>query len=98
MRTMVFTWSCFHAAVSALARRLGVFDATTIGLGSMLGAGVFVAFAPAAAAAGSGVLVSLVLAGLVAHCNPRSPARLGAVFPAARGADLFPRGGVGGGG
>ncbi|MER7475226.1 amino acid permease, partial [Micromonospora sp. NPDC000018] len=35
-----------------LARRLGVPDAVVIGLGSMLGAGVFVVFAPAAAAAG----------------------------------------------
>ena len=37
----------------ALARRLGLRDAVVIGLGSMVGAGVFVAFAPAASAAGS---------------------------------------------
>ena len=35
-----------------LARRLGLFDAVVIGLGSMIGAGVFAAFAPAARAAG----------------------------------------------
>ena len=40
----------------ALARRLGTGDAVVIGLGSMIGAGVFSAFAPAAAAAGSGLL------------------------------------------
>ena len=36
----------------ALARRLGTLDATVIGVGSMVGAGVFVAFAPAAGFAG----------------------------------------------
>ena len=33
-------------AQAALARRLGTFDAVVIGLGSMIGAGVFAAFAP----------------------------------------------------
>lgn len=32
------------AAPSRLARRLGTFDAVVIGLGSMIGAGVFAAF------------------------------------------------------
>jgi amino acid transporter len=35
-----------------LARRLGTTEAAVIGLGSMIGAGVFAAFAPAAAATG----------------------------------------------
>ena len=42
-----------------LARRLGLPDAVLIGLGSMIGAGVFSAFAPAAAAAGAGLLIGL---------------------------------------
>ena len=50
-----------------LARRLGTADAVMIGLGSMIGAGVFSAFAPAAAAAGAGVLVGLLLAAVVAY-------------------------------
>ena len=33
----------------SLARRLGTKDAVVVGLGSMIGAGVFSAFAPAAA-------------------------------------------------
>src|SRR5919204_431428 len=45
----------------ALQRRLGIADAVTIGLGSMIGAGIFVALAPAAAAAGSGLLIGLAL-------------------------------------
>ena len=50
-----------------LARRLGQRDAVAIGLGSMIGAGVFAAFTPAAAAAGSGLLVGLAIAAVVAY-------------------------------
>lgn len=42
---------------------LGTFDAVAVGLGAMLGAGVFAAFAPAARAAGAGLLVGLEIAG-----------------------------------
>ncbi|WP_194265999.1 APC family permease [Arthrobacter yangruifuii] len=45
---------------------LGGFDATTAGLGSIVGAGAFVAFAPAAAAAGPAVGAALGIAALVA--------------------------------
>ncbi|KOY56047.1 hypothetical protein ADK59_21225 [Streptomyces sp. XY332] len=41
-------------AAAVLQRRLGVGDAVVIGLGSMIGAGIFAALAPVAAAAGSG--------------------------------------------
>ena len=57
------------SAQPALARRLGTGDAVVIGLGSMIGAGVFAAFAPAAEAAGSGLLIGLALAAVVAYCN-----------------------------
>ncbi|MEU0459629.1 hypothetical protein ABZ322_43455, partial [Streptomyces sp. NPDC006129] len=49
-----------------LRRRLGVPDAVVIGLGSMIGAGIFAALAPAAHAAGSGLLIGLALAAVVA--------------------------------
>jgi APA family basic amino acid/polyamine antiporter len=70
----------------ALARRLGLGDAIAIGLGSMLGAGVFSAFAPAAQAAGSGLLIGLVIAGIVAYGNAASSAQLAAQFPMSGGA------------
>ncbi|WP_312098796.1 APC family permease [Corynebacterium dentalis] len=73
----------------ALARRLGTFDAVVIGLGSMIGAGVFVAFAPAAAAAGSLLFVALGLAACVAYCNATSTARLAAVHPASGGTYVY---------
>jgi basic amino acid/polyamine antiporter, APA family len=68
-----------------LRRRLGTFDAVTIGLGSMLGAGIFVALAPAAAAAGSALLVGLGIAAVVAYCNATSSARLAAKYPQSGG-------------
>ena len=53
----------------SLARRLGTGDAVVIGLGSMVGAGIFSAFGPAADAAGSALLAGLALAGGIAYCN-----------------------------
>ena len=44
-------------------------DAVVIGLGSMIGAGVFAVFAPAAQAAGAGLLIGLAIAAFVAYCN-----------------------------
>ncbi|MDG4806538.1 APC family permease [Micromonospora sp. WMMD1120] len=75
-----------------LARRLGVPDAVVIGLGAMLGAGVFVVFGPAAAAAGgAGLLPALVLAGFVAYCNATSSARLAARYPESGGTYVYGR-------
>jgi basic amino acid/polyamine antiporter, APA family len=74
-----------------LERRLGLFDAVVIGLGSMIGAGVFVALAPAAAAAGTGLLVSLGVAAVVAYCNATSSARLAARFPQSGGTYVYGR-------
>ncbi|MDG4804373.1 APC family permease [Micromonospora sp. WMMD980] len=75
-----------------LARRLGVPDAVVIGLGAMLGAGVFVVFAPAASAAGgAGLLVALALAGFVAFCNATSSARLAALHPESGGTYVYGR-------
>ncbi|HEX2357723.1 MAG TPA: APC family permease [Micromonosporaceae bacterium] len=78
--------------MTTLARRLGVRDAIVIGLGSMLGAGVFVVFAPATAAAGGvGMLIALGLAGLVAFCNATSSARLAARYPESGGTYVYGR-------
>ncbi|RCG29989.1 amino acid permease [Sphaerisporangium album] len=79
------------ASPARLARRLGVGDAVVIGLGSMIGAGVFAAFAPAASAAGAGLLPALGLAALVAYCNATSSARLAARYPASGGTYVYGR-------
>ncbi|MCR6485987.1 amino acid permease [Amycolatopsis sp. OK19-0408] len=74
-----------------LARRLGLADAVFLGLGSMIGAGVFAAFAPAARAAGAGLLLALVLASVVAYCNAMSSARLAAIHPESGGTYVYGR-------
>ncbi|MFP8963872.1 APC family permease, partial [Streptomyces nanhaiensis] len=74
-----------------LLRRLGTGDAVVIGLGSMIGAGVFAAFAPAARAAGAGLLLGLALAAVVAYCNATSSARLAARYPASGGTYVYGR-------
>jgi APA family basic amino acid/polyamine antiporter len=73
----------------ALARRLGTLDATVIGVGSMVGAGVFVAFAPAAGFAGPWLPLALLLAAVVAWCNATSTAQLAAVHPASGGTYVY---------
>ncbi|WP_326651909.1 MULTISPECIES: amino acid permease [unclassified Streptomyces] len=74
-----------------LRRSLGVFDAVVIGLGSMVGAGIFVALGPAARAAGSGLLLGLALAAVVAYCNAMSSARLAALYPESGGTYVYGR-------
>ncbi|MGH2384895.1 MAG: APC family permease, partial [Candidatus Limnocylindria bacterium] len=78
-------------APAMLARRLGTFDAVVIGLGSMIGAGVFAAFAPAAAAAGSGLLIGLALAAGVAYCNAVASAQLATQYPTSGGTYVYGR-------
>ena len=74
-----------------LARRLGTTDAALIGVGSMVGAGVFAVWAPAARAAGNGLLIGLLLAGIVAYCNAASSAQLAAVYPLSGGTYVYGR-------
>ena len=80
-----------ETASPQLQRRLGVADAVLIGLGSMIGAGIFAALAPAARAAGSGLLVALAVAAVVAYCNASSSARLAARYPASGGTYVYGR-------
>jgi APA family basic amino acid/polyamine antiporter len=75
----------------ALDRRLGTGDAVVIGLGSMIGAGVFSAYAPAAAAAGTGLLIGLALAAGVAYCNAIASAQLAAQYPTSGGTYVYGR-------
>jgi APA family basic amino acid/polyamine antiporter len=74
-----------------LRRRLGPFDAVVIGVGSMVGAGVFAVWAPAAASAGSWLLLGLVIAGVVALCNATSSAQLAARHPESGGTYVYAR-------
>jgi Amino acid permease len=79
------------SSTASLARRLDTRDAVVIGLGSMIGAGVFAAFGPAAKAAGSGLLIGLALAAAVAYCNAVASAQLAAQYPTSGGTYVYGR-------
>jgi basic amino acid/polyamine antiporter, APA family len=74
-----------------LARRLTTSDAVMVGLGAMLGAGVFAAPGPAAAAAGTWLLAGLALAAVVAYANATSSAQLAALYPESGGTYVYAR-------
>lgn len=74
-----------------LTRVLGLRDAVAVGLGAMLGAGVFVALGPAAARADSALPLALALAGVIAWLNADSAARLAAQLPTSGGAYAWGR-------
>lgn len=80
---------------STPARTLGTADAVVLGLGAMLGTGVFTVFGPAAAAAGGWLLPALGLAAVVATCNAASSADLAAAHPVSGGAYVYGRAEIG---
>jgi APA family basic amino acid/polyamine antiporter len=57
----------------------------------MIGAGVFAAFGPAAQAAGSGLLIGLMVAAVIAYCNAIASAQLAAVYPVSGGTYVYGR-------
>ncbi|MGA1595846.1 MAG: APC family permease [Candidatus Nanopelagicales bacterium] len=74
-----------------LRRVLGVGGATVVGLGAMIGTGVFVAWTPALALAGSALIIALGIAAIVASLNATSTAALARALPEAGGAYAYGR-------
>jgi basic amino acid/polyamine antiporter, APA family len=68
-----------------LKRELGVEGAVVMGLGSIIGTGVFVSIGIAAGIAGSGAIWAVAIAALVAICNGLSAAQLAANHPVSGG-------------
>jgi amino acid transporter/nucleotide-binding universal stress UspA family protein len=68
-----------------LAKDLGLVSAMTIGIGTMIGAGIFVLPGVAASAAGPIVVVSFVIGGVIAMVNALSVSELGTAMPKAGG-------------
>lgn len=68
-----------------LRRQIGIVGATLLGLGSILGTGVFVSLGLATAATGPAVLIAIALAGVVALCNALSSAQLASSYPRSGG-------------
>ena len=72
-------------APTRLARELGTAGAVLMGLGAMIGTGVFVSIGLGAGLAGPAVLLALGLAAGVALCNGLSSAQLAAAHPVSGG-------------
>ncbi|MFZ4826324.1 MAG: APC family permease [Phototrophicaceae bacterium] len=68
-----------------LKRELGVVGASLTGLGSIIGTGVFVSTAIATESAGSAVVISVILAAMVAIANGLNSAQLAASHPVSGG-------------
>ncbi len=64
-----------------LSRDMSLFDITFIGVGAMIGAGVFALTGFAAGIAGPALTVAFILNGFVAMFTAISYAELGAAFP-----------------
>src|SRR6516162_9712582 len=73
------------ASPPAEARHLNVRQAAFIGVGSMVGAGIFALLGAAGAVAGAAVWLSFLLAGAVAILQGYSFAKLGARYPSSGG-------------
>lgn len=76
---------------SRLTRVLGLPGAVVIGVGAMLGTGVFAVWTPALDFAGSSLLIALALAATIAALNATSTARLAAALPYSGGAYAYGR-------
>lgn len=70
---------------ASLRRELGVFGATMMGLGAIVGTGIFVSVGVGAAIAGPAVMAAIAVAALVAGCNALSSAQLAASHPVSGG-------------
>ncbi len=68
-----------------LVRELGVFGAVMMGLGSIVGTGIFVSMGISAGIAGPAVLLAITIAAGVATCNGLSSAQLAANHPVSGG-------------
>ncbi len=71
------------------ARDLRLFDATTLGIGAMIGAGIFVLTGIAAGEAGPAALLAFALNGLVTLLTALSYAELASVYPKSGGGYSF---------
>lgn len=71
--------------IGSLRRDITLIDAVGIGLGAIIGAGIFVVTGVAAGVAGPAFIVGLLIAGIAATCNALSSAELAATYPQSGG-------------
>ena len=69
------------AEKNSLKRQLGAFQLTMLGIGAIIGTGIFVLTAEAAQKAGPGMMISFVIAGAVCALAALAYAELAAMVP-----------------
>ena len=94
MRHRALTPSCHDVSVP-LKRQLTLSDAVAVGMGSMIGAGVFAVWGPVLSVAGNAPLAALAIAAIVAFCNATASAQLAAVHPVSGGTYAYARAEIG---
>jgi APA family basic amino acid/polyamine antiporter len=72
-----------------LKRNLNLLDATSVGIGAIIGAGIFVVLGVAIGYAGPAIVISIIIAGIVASFTAFSFAELGSAIPKEGGAYEF---------
>jgi APA family basic amino acid/polyamine antiporter len=72
-----------------LKRTLNLLDATSVGIGAIIGAGIFVVLGIAIGYAGPSIIISIIVAGIVASFTAFSFAELGSAIPKEGGAYEF---------
>ena len=81
-------------AVTELARDMKLFDITMVGVGAMIGAGIFALTGIAAGQAGPALLLAFALNGVLTLCTAMVYAEVGSAIPAAGGGYLWARFGL----
>ena len=87
--------SSFSTGVT-LSRNLNLFTITMIGIGGMIGAGIFVLTGIAAGVAGPALILAFALNGIITSFTAMSYAELGSAYPEAGGSYLWVKEGLGG--
>ena len=77
--------------VTELDRSLKLFDVTMVGVGAMIGAGIFALTGIAAGKAGPGLILAFCLNGVLTLCTAMVYAEVGSAVPAAGGGYLWAR-------
>ncbi len=84
-----------HGYEVKMARTLGPFSIIFIGIGSLIGGGIFSLLGPAIGLVGPGLFLAMILGSAVAFLNLQMYVALGTTFPEAGGGYLWVRKGLG---
>ncbi|KKM04029.1 hypothetical protein LCGC14_1768330 [marine sediment metagenome] len=79
------------AGNKGLKKDIGLFTLVSIGVGSMIGSGIFALPAAMAAVAGPGLILAIILSGIITTFLAIAYAELGSAYPLTGGPYALPR-------